>query len=119
MPVNFQNLWGKIEEKTIDITSIDVTTLHANLTINLTEESKLDGENFFEPGKLFLHLKGQIDKNSTITLVAHTHVDFDMDAVMITRPEANPELLAAHNQAVKTAIDARQSVIKLIKELFP
>jgi hypothetical protein len=53
-----------------------------------------------------------------LTLVAHTHVDFDLDAVMIAKEDGSAALMEAHNKAVQTAIEARQSFVKALKGMF-
>lgn len=104
--------WNEIKNIMVDLATVDVTTMQGDITI------KLEGGKPFTPNNVFEFLQGQIKDGSTLTLVAHTHVDFDLDSVMITKPGTGAELMEAHNQAVKTAIDARQAVLRLVKECF-
>ncbi len=102
----------KIEDKAHDLLTIDVTTFIApDVTLDLKgADFKLDG--------MFDKIKASMKDGSTLTLVAHTHVDFDLDAVMITKTDPPAGLMEAHNQAVQTAVEARQSFVKALKSMF-
>ncbi|OYW75527.1 MAG: hypothetical protein B7Z37_12910 [Verrucomicrobia bacterium 12-59-8] len=111
--INFlSNAWEKLEKQAVDLLNIDVTTFSA-------PEVKLEvkGKDF-NLDKLFDTMKGKFEDGSSLTLVAHTHVDFDLDAVIIAKEGASPELMAAHNKAVQTAVEGRQSFVKALKGMF-
>jgi hypothetical protein len=106
----FTDIWNKFKDAVKDIATVDVTTFQGNVTVELSPEEK------FNPSAFFEKLQGKIRDGSTLTLVAHTHVDFDLDAVFITKPDADAKLLEAHNSAVKAAVDARMSVVRMAKD---
>lgn len=106
----FTDIWEKFKDAVEDIATVDVTTFQGNVTVEIPPGEKFNPSDFFEK------LQGKIADGSTLTLVAHTHVDFDLDAVFITQPDANAKLLEAHNNAVKAAVDARMSVVRMAKE---
>lgn len=108
----FKDAWNKVQGLVVDLATIDVTTLQAEVTI------ELENEQVFAPDELFKHLTGKIGPGSKLTLVAHTHVAFDLDAVMIVQPGADAKLLEAHNKVVQTAVDARQAVVRLAREFI-
>ena len=108
----FKDAWTKVQGFVVDLGTIDVTTLQAEVTIELANEQ------VFAPNELFKHLTGKIGPGSKLTLVAHTHVAFDLDAVMIVQPGADAKLLEAHNQVVQTAVEARQAVVRLAREFI-
>jgi hypothetical protein len=116
-PINTQEkglkgIWQKIEAQVHDLLTIDVTTFSApDVTLDLSGQD-------FELDELFDKTKAKIKDGSTLTLVAHTHVDFDLDAVMITKTDPPEGLMEAHNQAVQTAVEARQSFVKALKSMF-
>jgi hypothetical protein len=50
--------------------------------------------------------------------VAHTHVEFDLDCVMIVKPDADLKLLEAHSKAVQAAVDARLGVVRIVGDFL-
>lgn len=106
----FEDIWNKFKDAVKDIATVDVTTFQGNVTVEVSSDGKFNPSDFFEK------LQGKISDGSTLMLLAHTHVDFDLDAVFITRPDADAKLLEAHNSAVKAAVDARMSVVRMAKE---
>lgn len=108
-----QGAWEKIKGEAHDLLSIDVTTFSApNVTLDVQDGGP------FNLDKLFEQIKAKVGTGSTLNLVAHTHVDFDLDAVMIAKEDGSPGLMEAHNKAVQTAIEARQSFVKALKGMF-
>lgn len=106
--------WEKIKGGTHDLLSIDVTTFSApNVTLDLKDNGP------FNLDELFKKIKATVGDGSSLNLVAHTHVDFDLDSVMIAKEDGSPGLMEAHNKAVQTAIEARQSFVKALKGMFP
>jgi hypothetical protein len=110
-----KQLWDNVKDKIRDLGTIDVTTLEGNVTVKVGGDGQGD---LFNLDDLFKALKAQVKDGSSLTLVAHTHVDFDLDAVMISKPEPPSALLEAHGKAVQTAMDARAAVLKIVTDIF-
>lgn len=108
-----KDAWGTIKSKVHDLLTIDVTTFSApNVVLDLKDDGPFDLD------KLFEKMKATVKDGSSLTLVAHTHVDFDLDAVMIAKEDGSAGLMEAHNKAVQTAIEARQAFVKALKGMF-
>ena len=108
-----KDAWGKIKDVAHDLLTIDVTTFSApDVTLDLK-----DGK-AFKLDELFKEMQAVVKDGSSLTLVAHTHVDFDLDAVMIAKEDGSAALMEAHNKAVQTVIEARQSFVKALKGMF-
>jgi len=108
-----KGIWQKIEEKGHDLMTIDVTTFSAP-SVTLEFESGKE----FKLEKMFDQIQAKMKQGSSLTLVAHTHIDFDLDAVMIAKEDPPAGLMEAHNKAVQTAVEARQSFVKALKDMF-
>lgn len=109
----FKKIWKKFEEIVEDIATVDVSTFQGDVKIDLPAGEKFNPRVFFE------NLQGKFTDGSSLTLVAHTHVEFDLDCVLITKLDADAKALEAHNSAVKAAVDARMSVLRAVKDLIP
>ena len=108
-----KSVWQSIKEELVDLGSVDISTLEGTLKLDVKSDK------LFNLDELYKAVQASVDSDqSELTLVAHTHVDFDLDAVMIAKPEAPTALMDAHNKAVATAIDARAAVLRLAKEVF-
>src|SRR5262245_61639076 len=108
-----KDAWGAIKNVAHDLLTIDVTTFSApNVTLDLANGKALKLD------ELFKEMEARVKERSCLTLTAHTHVDYDLDAVMIVEDDASAGLMDAHNKAVQTAIEARQSFVKALKGMF-
>jgi hypothetical protein len=106
-----QEALNNLKNLFVDLTSIDVSTFQGEVTVEVSADGK------FNPSDFFAKLQAQI-KDSKLALVAHTHVAFDLDSVVILKPDADAKLIEAHNKAVQTAVDARQAVLRMIAEVL-
>jgi len=105
-------VWKSIKETAVDLATIDVTSFQGDLQV------QLDPDEPFDLKELSKTVKAKIkESNNTLTLAAHTHVDFDLDTVMITKPDASSSVLEAHTKAVKAAAEARAEFIRLVKDI--
>lgn len=113
MAKEINDLWESVKGAVKDLATIDVTTLEGDVELKLTSgQAGLTD--------IMKAVKAQVNSEvSKLTLVAHTHIDFDLDSVMIAKPGASANMVDAHNKAVKTAIDARKGVLDFVKELVP
>lgn len=110
-PNPFAKAWDAFVKAVEDLTTVDVTTLQGNVLLELSSNGK------FNPSEFFEKIQAQIKPGGEVTLVAHTHVEFDLDCVMLAQPNADSKLMDAHHKAVQAALDARQAVLRLVKEI--
>jgi len=108
------NLWERIKNGTKDALTLDVTTVEADITLEVgagaNTKKTLDD--------LFALLSTSIQKDSTAKVIAHTHVELDKDTVLVVGENANPKLFEHHQQAVKDAIEARTAMVRVATGLF-
>lgn len=108
------NLWERIKNGAKDALTLDVTTIEADITLdvgtNTDPATTLD--------KLFEQMKTTIQEGSVAKVVSHTHIELDKDTVNIMGTNANPKLIAHHQQAVKDAIEARTAMVRVATGLF-
>ncbi|MCU0781542.1 MAG: hypothetical protein MUF04_10645 [Akkermansiaceae bacterium] len=108
----FKKAWDKLKDISVDLATVDVTTFRGDITAEASASGK------FDPAEFFNKLRGEISGSSTLTLVAHTHVEFDLDCVMIVKPDADLKLLEAHSKAVQAAVDARLGVVRIVGDFL-
>lgn len=103
-----------------DVTTLDVTTLTGNITIeDFNIQKDEDGKiNFKEIANSISN--GLTTEDSNIELVATTHIDFDNDVVQFVKKglqENETALINLHTNMVKNSAEARSAMVESILKL--
>ena len=96
-----------------DLATIDVVTLTGEIKLEILgtgSDVKID------PTALFEKLQGKVD--GSLSVVALTHVEIDMDVTNFGSATPSDALFSLHQQSVKNAIEARAAVLDMIKGLI-
>lgn len=101
-----KNLEAKFEEQVKDATTLTVRTFKGGINAQFDTNKK----------------EWVVTKEATATMIAMTEISLDGDVDLFLPMDANgnvdKELLALHEQAVKSGSEARAAVLKGIVELF-
>lgn len=102
-----------------DIVTLDVVTMTGEININASEHMTKDR---FDVGKLVdtLMAGAPVEQKLTVKVLALTHLEMDQDCIQFVRQDltdSEKPLVEAHNAMVKTATEARNSLLLTIKEI--
>ncbi len=114
----FQEIANQIKGAVVDFTTLEVTTL----TGNVDHVIKTTGKKKSFDMKNVVSKLGQTGKTEgTITLIAHTHIDFDHDTVNFIKSDLGKQgkqLFNMHQAAVMTANEARNGFLSFLQEII-
>lgn len=121
------SLKQKIVDFINDTATLDVITLSGTVDLvtaaDAASDDKKDKE-MFDWDKIFKKVqKGmQSSQDSTISIVAYTHAEWDQDSVNYVARDADVKLVEAHGKTVAAAhesrINAVKSVVEAVEKLF-
>ena len=102
-----------------DTATLDVITLTGKLQLKTTANNQ-DGNDkeSFDWDAIFKTIIDdmKVDENSTISVVAYTHAEWDQDSVNYIAENADKELVEAHTKAVASAHESRMNALKSIAD---
>lgn len=104
-----------LEKAAKDLSSIEVTTLTGDIKQTFDEHGEIDLK------KALNDLNAGGSTSGKIEVVAHTHIDFDQDAIMFVSKDAtnkHHELYELHKEAIASSQAARQSFLRFITEFL-
>ena len=121
------SLKQKIVDFINDTATLDVITLSGTIEL-VTAQDAASAENkekeMFDWDNIFKKVqKGmQTAEDSTISIVAYTHAEWDQDSVNYVAQDADVKLVEAHGKTVAAAhesrINAVKSVVEAVEKLF-
>lgn len=116
----FDKIGKQLLNVAVDFTTLNVTTLTGSYDhiINTKEQGKNKVRTKFHEFTKELGKPGAVD--AKVSLVAHTHVDFDHDTVNFVDENVNPTgdfLFDIHIAAVNSAKTSRSAFIRMLKEM--
>jgi hypothetical protein len=112
----FEEAFNKVAAEIKDLATLDVMTLSG--TINLAVTGAGGNSQGIDPTAFYERLKTEAASGSTIQVVAFTHKEVDSDSVVFVRSDADSKLLAAHQEMVKAADQARMDFLKFVGGLI-
>ena len=116
---SFEIFIEEIKKGVADLTTLDVVTLAGEIKIS----SSMPGNSSkIKLQELYKSIEKSAKADGNLEVVAFTHIDFDCDVVNFVKAglsEGGKTLLEAHNEMVKTSQEARQAMVKFIRELIP
>ena len=98
----------KLDDAVTDLTSLHVQTFSGTLTAEIDRNQDFD--------TLRNAISNAAAEGSEVTLVAESMLKFDGDSYNFVAEEAPPNLMTVHDEAVRSGLDARQSIIELFKD---
>lgn len=116
----FTKIGEQITKIAVDFTTLNVTTVTGDFTKYLTTgtgNNKKRTVNFSDFTEV---LGADVTADATLSLVAHTRIDFDQDTVNFVKEKMSPSeenLFELHQVSIQSAQTARQSFLNFLKEL--
>ncbi|HMR42734.1 MAG TPA: hypothetical protein PKC40_02830 [Saprospiraceae bacterium] len=111
----FEEIGQQIKNAVVDFTTLEVTTITGEIKHIIDDKGKFNVKDVVSQ-------LGKTGQNQiAISLVAHTHVDFDHDTVNFVASELGKkgkELFEIHQNAVSTAHEARRAFLNFIREVI-
>jgi hypothetical protein len=114
--MGLKEVWLEFEKGVKDLSTLDVVTLSGSIDLTSGQGTSPNLELSKLPELISNAIKGGATKVN-VKVVAFTHVEGDLDTTHFVETDANASLLEAHKEIVKTAHDARNSFLRMLKEL--
>lgn len=114
-----QSLAQKIAGAVDDLASLEVTTYTGSFNLTINDIVEQDGDQFRIKS---LMQNNPVTLNANLQLLAYSRFEIDSDVASIVKSDLSDqdkELLSAHNELVKTAQEARKSMLDFIQSLIP
>ena len=114
----FQEIADQIKGAVVDFTTLEVTTLTGEVdhVINTKGNKKS-----FDMKNVISKLGSTGNTKGVITLIAHTHIDFDHDTVNFIKSDLGKQgkqLFEMHQAAVNTANQSRNGFLSFLQEVI-
>lgn len=114
--MGLKEVWKSFENGVEDLTTLDVVTLSGSIDLTGTQPAGAGLELKKLPELIEKAIKGG-STSVSVKVVAFTHVEGDLDTTHFVQSDANASLLDAHTEIVKSAHDARNGFLRMLKEL--
>lgn len=107
-----------------DTATLDVITLSGAIELVTSGEASSKDKEMFDWDKVFekVQTKMQTKGDSTVSIVAYTHAEWDQDSVNYVAKDADVKLVEAHGKTVAAAHESRlnavKSVVEAVEKLF-
>lgn len=114
-----QDLAKKVANAVDDLASLEVTTYTGSFNLSINDIVEQDGDQFRIKS---LMQNNPVTLNAKLELLAYSRFEIDADVASIVKSNLtaqDQELLTAHNELVKTAQEARKSMLGFVKDLIP
>ena len=114
----FQDIADQIKSAVVDFTTLEVTTLTGNIDHVIKTTGK---KTTFDMKNVVSKLSQSGKTEGTVTLIAHTHIDFDHDTVNFIKSDLGKQgkqLFEMHQATVMTAHGARNGFLSFLQEVI-
>lgn len=113
------DLSNKVANAVDDLASLEVTTYTGSFNLTINDIVEQNGDQFRIKS---LMQNNPVTLNAKLELLAYSRFEIDADVASIVKSNLSAQdqdLLAAHNELVKTAQEARKSMLEFVKDLIP
>jgi len=113
----FQDIAKQIKGAVVDFTTLEVTTLSGEVNHIISTKGN---KSTFDMKNVVSKLNQSGNTKGNISLIAHTHIDFDHDTVNFIKSDLGrqgKQLFEMHQAAVVTAGQARNGFLTFLQEV--